>query len=97
MDSKKGPKTAIFPDALFLQFPQDLVTFSDMGSYSKRPRKGTFFTRGPVPIHALEKVLTNETPCVFQNIELQCVFNDEVKDEIILIESISKISNCDLF
>ena len=28
---KKGPKTAIFPDALFLRFPWDLPTFSAEG------------------------------------------------------------------
>ena len=61
---QKSEKTAIFLDALFLQFPQDLLKFSDMGSYSKRPKrhwgpipntpkKALFFTRGPVP-----KVLT---------------------------------------
>ena len=73
---QKRPKTAIFPDALFLQFPQDLLTFSDMGSCSKRLKRHFFHQKScsKGPNHALEKVFTNETPCIFQDIELRCVF-----------------------
>ena len=61
---KKGPKTVFFPNALFLRFHWDLPTIFAMGSYPKRQKKALFgqksYSKGPN--HALEKVLTNETP-----------------------------------
>ena len=61
---KKGPKLVIFPNALFLRFPWDLPTILARRSYPKRPKTPLFrprsYSKGPN--HALEKVLTNETP-----------------------------------
>ena len=64
MDRKKGQKTVFFPDALFLRFSRVLQTFSDMGSHSRRPKKALFYPKScsKSPNHALDKVLTNETP-----------------------------------
>ena len=45
---KKGPKTAIFPDALFLRFPWDLPKFSAEGPIPNA-QKTQFLTRGPNP------------------------------------------------
>ena len=72
---QKGLRMAFFPDALFLQLPQDLLTFSHMGSHSERPKKALFHQRSysESPGRASGKVFTNETPCMFQNIEMRCV------------------------
>ena len=63
-DRKKGPKTVLFPNALSLRFHWDWPTIFAMGSYPKRQKKALFgqrsYSKGPN--HALEKVLTNETP-----------------------------------
>ena len=48
MEPKKGPKTVIFPNALFSHFPWELPTFSAEGPIPNA-QTGTFFTRGPNP------------------------------------------------
>ena len=57
---QKGPKTDIFARRI-------VFTLSCMGSDSKRPKRH-LCTGSPVPkvltMHALEKVLTNETPSI---------------------------------
>ena len=62
----KRPTTALFPDALFLHFPLDLQTFSAEGpipNTQKTPFWGSkSCSKGHY--HALEKVLTSETPCI---------------------------------
>ena len=64
---KKLPKTTSFPDALFLHFPWDSPTISAGRSNSER-----LWARSPNPkvinMHALEKVLTNETPSIHKSI-----------------------------
>ena len=61
---KKVRKRPSLPTHCFLHFPWDLLTFSDKGSYSKRP-KNIFHLRSHSkgPNRALEQVQTNETPC----------------------------------
>ena len=62
--TKKSPKTAFFPDALFLHFPSDLPTFS-AERVLFQTAKNAFLdprSKSKTPHHALEKVLTNETP-----------------------------------
>ena len=65
MDQKTSENDFFSPDALFVHCPWDLPTFSAEVSCSKRLKK-PFWTRGPNPNkgpnHALENVLTNETP-----------------------------------
>ena len=62
---KKRPKTTIFPDALFLH----LLGFTDIFRPqvpSQTLQKAPFYPRSysKSPNHALEKVLTSETPCI---------------------------------
>ena len=45
---KNGPKTAIFPNALFLHFTWDLPTIF-AGGPIPNAQKDTFFARGPNP------------------------------------------------
>ena len=45
---KKGPKLAIFPNALFLRFPWDLPTILARGP-NPNAQKTPFFTQGPNP------------------------------------------------
>ena len=46
--TKKGPKLAIFPNALFLRFPWDLPTILARGPHPNA-QKRRFFTQGPNP------------------------------------------------
>ena len=55
---QNGPKTVIFPNALFFTLPLGFTGV--FGRRSQTPNK-VFFTRGPIP-----KVLTSETPCIGQ-------------------------------
>ena len=48
-DPKNGPKTDIFPNALFLHSPLDLPTFSDLRSYPKHALKRFFWPPDPNP------------------------------------------------
>ena len=63
---KKGPKLATFPNALFLRFPWDLPTILARG-LTQTPQNAVFrprsYSKGPN--HALEKVLTKETPGMY--------------------------------
>ena len=65
---KKGPKTVIFSNALFFHFPWDLPTFSAESSITNAQKRlflgPKSYSKGPN--HALEKVLTSETPCILE-------------------------------
>ena len=74
---ENGPKLIIFPNALFLRFPWDLPTILVRGPNPNAPKNAVFdprsYSKGPN--HALEKVLTNETPgilCRSRNLHLFC-------------------------
>ena len=77
MDSKKCPKTAIFPDALFLQLPQDLLTFSDMGSF-QTPKKALFHQRSysKSPNHASGKVFKQRNTLYVPKHRIALCFNE---------------------
>ena len=68
---KKGPKTVIFPTHVFWGIYRH---FPDMGSYSKRHPKGIFHQRSHSkgPDHALEEVLTSETPDFCAKTRMSC-------------------------
>ena len=62
----KGLKTVIFPDALFYTFPGICRRFRP--KVPSQTPKNAFLGRrshSKGPHHALEKVLTNETPCIY--------------------------------
>ena len=56
---QNGPKTIIFPNALFLHFSWDFSDVIGRRSYPKTPKKTFVYQRSSskVPNHALEKVL----------------------------------------
>ena len=68
---QKGPKTVIFSDALLLQFSSRFTDVFRHGvQFQTRPKRHFFHQRScsKGPNQALDKVLTNETPCIFQDI-----------------------------
>ena len=65
---RKHPKTAIFPDALFFYTSPGICRrFPTSGPIPNAPKRHFFYRRSYTtgPNHALEKVLTTETPCMF--------------------------------
>ena len=65
-------------------FSRRIVFYNSLRIYGRFPtwspipnaQKNIFFTRGPVPkvlTMRRKRSLNNETPCMFQNIELRCV------------------------
>ena len=61
----KGPKTVIFPNALFVHFPWDLSTFSAEG-FIQTPQKALFLTDVHIrkSSSCMGKVQSKETPCM---------------------------------
>ena len=64
---RKHPKTAIFPDAFFYTSLGICRRFPTSDPVPNAQKKALFYRRSYItgPNHALEKVLTTETPCMF--------------------------------
>ena len=71
----KRSENGHFSDALLLQFTSRFTDVFRHGVLFQTPKKTLFHQRSysKGPNQALEKVLTNETPCIFQDIELRGV------------------------